>query len=167
MQLNVSFSKFLLLISFGMVLAMPAMALWPVLSNATFKLELWLNPVVSDFRAADWRFDSKKRLWSARISGVKDDKDCIFKPKQVVTASIQVAPNALPFEAGVVFLNDKTPDSNRPPGAQDFGRWEFDAPNVVRSSIARVGVQHICEHREPKIVTTILGPFIVGAKPAN
>jgi len=127
------------------------------------KFDLWLNPVLEDYEAANWTLNKETRFWSARIYGEKIDQSCIYVKGQDVSATVQISPESIPFEASVKFLNDDSPDSNRPVGYQDFGRWQFEAPNITLGAIIRVSVKHNCPARNNNpIVTEISPPFIVG-----
>ena len=141
------------------------LALFTILSGQvamaySYRVELWLNPVVRDFSAINWKLDPKTRYWSARVRGEKVDKNCIYVKGQRVTALVKIAPLAEGFEVPVVYLQDDTPDSTRPAGYQDFGRWQFNAPNLPIGSSLVVSVKNDCPHRK-KITTSEIGPFVI------
>lgn len=135
----------------------------PAIETASKRFDLVLNPVIGDFKATDWIFDEKTRLWSARVSGVKIDAQCEFVKGQTVIALVQLAPNAIPFEVEITFIDDDTPDSSRPAGHQDFGRWQLNSLNIPKGAIVIPSVKHNCSNREGNpVVSEILPPFIVG-----
>lgn len=126
----------------------------------SYRFELWMNPVLGDFQSSEWQLNSENRFWSARIYGIKIDGDCKYVKGQKVTGQVRLTPDAVPFEAPVAFIDDDTPDSSRPAGYQDFGRWEFNAPNLVIGSQITVGILNKCPHRKEATLSWV-GPFVI------
>lgn len=127
----------------------------------------YLNPVLGEFVANNWRFDRVRGNWSAHVYGEKlaDDNTCVFIKDQLVVALVKQPGELYPFEVAVNFLNDDTPGSNRPRGYNDFGRWEFKSKlrPIEKDASITVSVKHKCTNRTPPEVTTkVLPPFIVG-----
>lgn len=142
-------------------LAVAIIALAKSATTISTKVELHLYPVLGEFTATDWKFDSEDRFWSAKIYGTKVDNDCVYVPGQKVNGVATIAPGAPAFELLVEFLKDDTPDSSRPAGYQYFGRWQFDAPNIPKGTSIKVRLRHKCTHRKEE-TPSIIGPFIVG-----
>lgn len=134
----------------------------PIVS--TYKDALFSNPVLGEFRAVRWQFDPIARFWSAHVYGIKIDNDCKYKPGQIVRAYGSGGANSPKSEIVVNFVDDDTPDSNKPAGFHDFGRWEFQAPNIFQGFVLRVRIEHECPNRRPgeQDVETDINPFTVG-----
>lgn len=130
-----------------------------------YQFKMFTEPrVLGKFTAHNWHFDQVSRFWSARIYGVKIDGKCDFRKGQVVRAYGMASESAPQSEIVVNFLDDDTADSSRPDGFHDFGRWEFQEPNLFKGFILRVRVEHFCPHREKleRNVVTYINPFYIG-----
>ena len=141
-----------------------AVAFVPKVNQWATEYQAWANPVLKDFVAVNWRQDPATGFWSVRVFGDKADGGCEFVKGQQVVAQAIEAPHYIPSEVLVVFINDDTPDSNRPAGYQDYGRWEFQKKGILPGATVQPAVAHDCPHRSENrsVLTKIRPPSVVG-----
>jgi hypothetical protein len=122
-------------------------------------IEMRLFPVVEDGTARNWTRE-EDGFWSAQVYLNKVRPGCIYVPDQIVTA-IGTTPYGYTFEASVVYIGDRTPNSNRNEGWQRLDdRVEFQDPLAVVGSTVTMHVLHDC-HDSPPTASQI-GPFVIG-----
>lgn len=158
-----TFNAMLLFLSGGCLALILIMAV-PVLGS---KVASFLErSVLEDFTATEWKFDQQTRFWSARIYGRKVDSGCKYVKGQELIALAKPTPSTPPFEIPFGYLEDSTPDSNRPAGFQDFGRWEFQEANLFKGFIISPRLKHYCAYRgdteAERNFTSTIGPFVIG-----
>lgn len=88
-------------------------------------------------------------VYGALITGRKVS-DCVLIPN----TQVGWAYNGIWRETEFAFINDTSPNSNRPTGLQSFGLWRWRIRPT--DSRVRLTIQHICND-EP--VLSIIGPF--------
>ena len=108
---------------------------------------LYPSPVISDMAASHWVLTSE--YVEAQITGRKL-RNCV--PVKGSFAGYALQGNTW-HETDFIFIEDKSPDSSRPEGINDFGVWRWD---VSEAEEVMVTVTHICNGIA---VPTTIGPF--------
>ena len=97
--------------------------------------------IVNDWQGLNWRMQDGWLV--VDVYGVKN-KECLFIKDYQVSAVAYVG--GVPREVNLAFLDDTTPGSTRPVGAQSFGAWGFKARDGLRIDRGPIvtSVAHIC-----------------------
>ena len=136
----------------------------PTMNNYAARLDAWANPIVSEFTSRGWYQVEETGHWRAHITGIKEQTLCFFDRNQEVSGLVQLPDGSTPFEIPVTFVDDDTPNSDRPPGFQSFGIWEFHSADIGPRSVIAVNVRHLCYSQsasEPVVRVSTLGPFTI------
>ena len=136
-------------------------ALWSPIVNLSIMVENRINPVLGPFYANDWRKD-ENGLWSAQVIGSKRIGSCEYVEGQIVTGVVTYPDGELQREVVISFIDDDSPDSTRPEGTQNFGRWQMSIPHIPEGSVISSSVQHFCPTKGGYVRSPIQPKFIVG-----
>lgn len=99
------------------------------------------SAVVNDWQTLNWRRTATGL--AVDVYGTKN-LECVFVSDFEISAVAFV--DGVAVEVKVRFLNDETPGSTRPVGAQSFGVWEFSAPSGhdIQRGLIVIPVAHLC-----------------------